>query len=311
MARVAFFGLGAMGRPLAVNLLADGHRVAVYDCSNQACRVLAEHGAIVGDSPANTARDCEFVITVLPTSVEVASTLRGPQGAFSAARPNAVFIEMTTGSVADFIALHGEARSLGIILIDSPIARGPDFAQRRQNLFLMGGESWEIDRVRPILSPICEEIIHCGPAVTALKTKIINNYLAAVSAVANAEALALAEAAGLDRGFLRMLWKRTVAGRGALETVYPEKALAGDFSPGFSARLARKDLKLAQEMGERFGVPLATGAAACEMFMLQQMQGRIDEDWTALLDVLTTMRAGSDRSQPMRMGEGKVSDQEG
>ena len=295
MASIAFFGLGAMGRPLAAHLLADGHRVAVYDRSGSACRVLAELGAIVGDSPADTARDCEFVITLLPSSIEVAETLRGPQGAFAAARPNAVFVDMTTGSVADFAALHEEARSLGMILIDSPIARGPDFAERRQNLFLMGGEPSEIDRVRPVLAPICEEIIHCGSAGTALQTKIINNYLAAVSVVANAEALALAEAAGLDRDFLRTLWKRTVAGRGALETVYPGKALSGDFSPGFSARLARKDLRLAQEMGERLGVPLATGVAACQMFMLQQMQGRIDEDWTALLDVLSTMRAGSGR----------------
>jgi 4-hydroxybutyrate dehydrogenase/sulfolactaldehyde 3-reductase len=295
MARIAFFGLGAMGRPLAAHLLADGHQVAVYDRSEQACRVFAELGAVVGDSPAATARDCEFVITVLPTSIEVAAMLRGPQGALAAARPGAVFVDMTTGSVADFMALHVEAQSLGMILIDSPIARGPDFAQRRQNLFLTGGEPLEIDRIRPILAPICEEIIHCGPAGTALQTKIINNYLAAVSVVANAEALALAEAAGLDRDFLRTLWKRTVAGRGALETVYPGKALAGDFSPGFSARLARKDLKLAQEMGERLGVPLATGAAARDMFMLQQLQGRIDEDWTALLDVLSTMRAGSHR----------------
>ncbi|NDG39804.1 MAG: hypothetical protein EBY28_10570 [Betaproteobacteria bacterium] len=86
--------------------------------------------------------------------------------------------------------------------------------------------------------------------------------------------------------FLRSLWKRTVAGRGALETVYPGKAFVGDFEPGFSARLARKDLKLAQELGEQYGLPLATGAAAREMFTLQQAQGRIDEDWTALLDVL-------------------------
>ena len=107
-------------------------------------------------------------------------------------------------------------------------------------------------------------------------------------------------AAGLDRDFLRSLWKRTVAGRGALETVYPGKAFVGDFEPGFSARLARKDLKLAQELGEQYGLPLATGAAAREMFTLQQAQGRIDEDWTALLDVLE--RLGSPPADASRHG---------
>ena len=178
-------------------------------------------------------------------------------------------------------------------LIDSPIARGPDYAAAKHNLFLVVGEAADIERIRPVLAPVCEEVIHCGPAGNALKTKIINNYLASVSVVANAEALALAGAVGLDPDFPRGLWKRTVAGRGALETVYPGKAFAGDYTPGFSARLARKDLELAQQMGEDHGVRLATGAAAREMFSLQQSQGRIDDDWTALLDILERLTRGN------------------
>jgi 3-hydroxyisobutyrate dehydrogenase-like beta-hydroxyacid dehydrogenase len=93
----------------------------------------------------------------------------------------------------------------------------------------------------------------------------------------------------LNRDFLRNLWKRTVAGRGSLETIFPNKAFIGDFTPGFSARLARKDLYLAQELGEKFGVPMTTGTAAIEMFTLQQTKGRIDDDWSALLDILQDM----------------------
>ncbi len=286
MASVAFFGLGAMGQPIATNLLADGHQLSVFDISQPACARLAGSGARVGTSPADTVRGCEFVITLLPTSVEVAQTLTGPNGALASARLDAVFIEMSTGALDDFMRLHAAVAARGLTLIDSPIARGPDFAAARQNLFLVGGEAAAIERIRPVLAPVCEEIVHCGPSGSALKTKIINNYLAAVSVVANAEALALARAAGLDRDFLRQLWKRTVAGRGALETVYPSKAFAGDHTPGFSARLADKDLALAQRLGESHGAHLATGAAARAMFALQAAQGRIDEDWTALLDVL-------------------------
>lgn len=286
MATVAFFGLGAMGSPIAAHLARDGHRLSVFDLSPEACARLAALGARVGTDPADAARGCEFIITLLPTSREVRQVLEGPQGALASAPRGALFVDMTTGAIADFTQLHREVRARGMGLVDSPIARGPDYAAERRNLFLMGGDAAEIERVRPVLGPVCEEIVHCGPAGSALKTKIINNYLASVSVVANAEALALARAAGLDRDFLRTLWKRTVAGRGALETVYPGKALAGDFTPGFSARLARKDLQLAQALGEQHGVPLLTGAAAREMFTLQQAVGRIDDDWTALLDVL-------------------------
>ncbi|HPU51477.1 MAG TPA: NAD(P)-binding domain-containing protein [Burkholderiaceae bacterium] len=286
MANIAFFGLGAMGCPIALNLVDSGNRLSVFDLSATACERLASVGARIGATPADTVRDSEFIITLLPTSVEVRHALLGPDGALDAAAAGAVFIDMTTGALADFMRLHREISERGMTLIDSPIARGPDFAAARANLFLIGGSAADLERVRPVLGPVCEELVHCGPAGSALKTKIINNYLASVSVVANAEALALASAAGLDREFLRALWKKTVAGRGALETVYPGKAFAGDFTPGFSARLARKDLKLAQELGEQYGVPLATGAAAREMFTLQQTQGRIDDDWTALLDVL-------------------------
>ena len=217
----------------------------------------------------------------------------GPEGAIRASTKNTVFIDMSTGSLADFMQLHADITAQEMSLIDSPIARGPEYAVARQNLFLVGGEKSEINRIYPILAPICEEVVHCGEAGSALKTKIINNYLASVSVVANAEALALASAVGLDRDFLRNLWKRTVAGRGSLETIFPNKAFIGDFTPGFSARLARKDLYLAQELGEKFGVPLSTGAAAIEMFTFQQTQGRIDDDWSALLDILQDMSTKS------------------
>ena len=277
MANIAFFGLGAMGSPIAINLLRAGHQLRVYDLSPTACARLADAGASVGADPADTVRGCDIVVTLLPTSVN---------GALAAAPPGTVFVDMSTGALADFMQLRDRVAEQGAVLVDCPIARGPDHAAAKTILLLMGGDAALVDRLRSVFAPVCEELIHCGPAGNALKTKIINNYLAAVSVVANAEALALARAAGLDRDFLRSLWKRTVAGRGALETVYPGKAFVGDFEPGFSARLARKDLKLAQELGEQYGLPLATGAAAREMFTLQQAQGRIDEDWTALLDVL-------------------------
>ena len=289
MANIAFFGLGAMGSPIAINLLRAGHQLRVYDLSPAACARLAEAGASVGADPADTVRGCDIVVTLLPTSVEVRQTLvgvNGVNGALAAASPGTVFVDMSTGALADFMQLRDRVAEQGAVLVDCPIARGPDHAAAKTILLLMGGDAALVDRLRSVFAPVCEELIHCGPAGNALKTKIINNYLAAVSVVANAEALALARAAGLDRDFLRSLWKRTVAGRGALETVYPGKAFVGDFEPGFSARLARKDLKLAQELGEQYGLPLATGAAAREMFTLQQAQGRIDEDWTALLDVL-------------------------
>ena len=286
MATIGFVGLGAMGTPIAINLLRAGNQLAVYDLNASACERLVREGARRVSAPAEAAQGCEVFITLLPTSVEVAQVLEGEAGALSSAARGTLFIDMGTGRYDDFMRLRSQAATFGQTLIDSPIARGPDFAAAREILFLVGAEAEELERARAVLHPVCEEVVDCGPPGSGLKTKIINNYLAAVSVAANAEALALADAVGLDRDFLRTLWKRTVAGRGALETVFPTKALVGDYSPGFSARLARKDLHLAQALGQAQGLGMLSGAAAQALFDLQDRAGRIDEDWTALLDVL-------------------------
>jgi 4-hydroxybutyrate dehydrogenase/sulfolactaldehyde 3-reductase len=286
---IAFIGLGAMGVPIASNIASAGNKLSVFDISEAACSKLAALGARVGTDAADAARGCDYAITMLPTSVEVRDSLLGPNGACAGLNAGAMVIDMTTGSVGDFFKLRLDLQKLGFRLVDSPVGRGSDEAAARKILFMSGGSDEEIAEITPLLAPLCEELIHCGPAGNGLKTKIINNYLATVSVVATAEALALADAAGLDRNFLTTLWTRTVAGRGALATVYPQKAFAGDFTPGFSARLARKDLKLALEFSEQYGIPLSTGAAARQVFSLQQAQGRLDEDWTAILDVLTKL----------------------
>ncbi len=285
-ARIAFIGLGAMGLPIAQNLIRCGHTLSVYDINPRSTHSIDSSQARVCNNVVEAVNNCEFVITLLPTSNEVNEILIGEKGILNHVEKKCIFIDMTTGDVEDFLKLRKIVKSKNMHFIDSPIARGPDYAARKEILFLVGGENYEVGLIRPILEPICEEVIHCGNAGSGLKTKIINNYLASVNVVAIAEALALAKAAGLDRNSLRKLWARTVAGRGALETVYPGKAFSNDFTPGFSAKLARKDLQLAQVLGNQYGKYLFTGEAAHKMFDLQESSGGIDLDWTALLPIL-------------------------
>ena len=112
MANIAFFGLGALGSPIATNLLRAGHQLRVYDLSPTACARLADAGASVGADPADTVRGCDIVVTLLPTSVEVRQTLvgvngvNGVNGALAAASPGTVFVDMSTGALADFMQLR-------------------------------------------------------------------------------------------------------------------------------------------------------------------------------------------------------------
>ncbi|HWD15254.1 MAG TPA: NAD-binding protein, partial [Casimicrobiaceae bacterium] len=119
-----------------------------------------------------------------------------------------------------------------------------------------------------------------------IKLKLVNNYMAMVGTMLTAEALTLANKAGLDRATTVKVLSSTTAGRGQLIVNYPKKVLAGDVTADFPLRMAHKDVSHALSLGAELGSPLLLGAVAREMFALARPWGRADEDWTAMLLLL-------------------------
>ncbi len=152
---------------------------------------------------------------------------------------------------------------------------------------MVGGETEDVERARPILECMGDTIIHCGPAGAGIRTKLVNNYLSIVSNVVVAEALALAEGAGLDRDTVIEVLMGTTAGRGHLATTYPAKVLAGDLDPGFMVDLARQDLGLALQMSADNGSSGAMGASALPFYDAAHHQGLGRRDWTAIYNLVT------------------------
>ena len=286
MATVAFIGLGTMGQHMARNIIRAGHSVAVYDIDQVAMSRFKDSGARLATSPGDASTDAQFIITVLPSSPHVREAVCGGEGIAQAMSHDALMIDMTTGAVADFLSLAETLGDRGLSVIDAAIGRTPIHAEAGTLLALVGGSDEQVERASPILSAMCEEVMHCGPLGAGVTTKIINNYLTVVSVVATAEALCLGAKSGINRDLLVRIIQSTVATNGAIETVFPRKVLAGDSTPLFAARLANKDVNLALELGAHHGVPMLTGAGARQAFALQQACGRMDEDMSMLLDVL-------------------------
>lgn len=287
MSKVGFIGVGVMGMPMALNLIKGGHRVRAFDIAPGTLEVIGKEGAEPATSPKHAAEGADFVITMLPTGHHVAEAVFGAKGAAQSLGVDTLLIDMSTGLPSDFDALAKRLESGGKRAIDAPVGRTSKEAEEGTLLIMVGGETRDAERARPILECMGDTIIHCGPAGAGIRTKLVNNYLSIVSNVVVAEALAIAESAGLDRDTVIEVLMGTTAGRGHLGATYPAKVLAGDLEPGFMVDLALKDLGLAMQMSADNGSSSAMGTAALPFYHRAHHQGLGRRDWTAIYNLVT------------------------
>jgi 4-hydroxybutyrate dehydrogenase/sulfolactaldehyde 3-reductase len=283
---VGFIGVGVMGAPMARNLARGGHAVAVHDASPRALDAFRGSDCRVASSAADAATGADVVITMLPDSEHVRLALLGDDGACASLAQGRLVIDMSTIAASASIALAQELARRGYRMIDAPVGRTPRDAVAGTLLIIAGGDEQDVDEARPLFECLGDTIVHAGPRGHGIKLKLVNNYMAAVGVLMTAEALTLANKAGLDRATTVKVLSSTTAGRGQLMVNYPNKVLAGDLEPGFPLRMAHKDVSHALNLGAELGSPLLLGAIAREMFALARPWGRTDEDWTAMLLLL-------------------------
>jgi 4-hydroxybutyrate dehydrogenase/sulfolactaldehyde 3-reductase len=279
---VAFVGLGTMGRPMALNILKHGFAVRAFDIVTAAVDALAAAGATPAASAADAARGADVVITMLPNSSHVEEAAFGPAGVVEGMAQTALYMDMSTIAPATTDGLARRLAERGIHMVDAPVGRQQQHAIDGKLLIMVGGEDADVARARPILECMGDTIIHCGPIGSGARMKLVNNFMSITLNATTAEALALAEASGLDVELARKVMLGTVAGTGHMGSTYPAKVLKGELSPGFMIDLALKHLRLALELGEKLRLTLDTGRTAEKAYRAAANAGHGRHDWTAL-----------------------------
>lgn len=284
--RIGFIGLGIMGAPMARNLIKGGHALGVFDVAAKALDAFRALDCRVAASPAEAARDADAVVTMLPDSSHVREALLGANGACTSLRRGALVIEMSTIAASASLAIARDLNAAGFRMVDAPVGRTPRDAEAGTLLVIAGGDAKDVEEAGPVFACLGDSIVHAGPQGHGIKLKLVNNYMSTVGSVLTAEALTLANKAGLDRAVTVKVLSGTTAGRGQLIVNFPNKVLAGDVTPDFPLRMAHKDVSHALTLGAELGSPLMLGAIAREMFSLAGPWGRANEDWTATLLLL-------------------------
>lgn len=292
MANVAFIGLGNMGGPMASNLLAAGHTVAVFDLSTEACEQLQQAGAEVARSAADAAKDVDYVISMLPAGKHIAATYMGDGGLLSRLDSTTTVLDCSTIDAATAREVGDAAAAMGIGFMDSPVSGGVAAAAAGTLAFMCGGDAATFEKARLILQDMGKNIFHAGPAGAGQVAKGCNNMLLAIHMIGTCEALEMGARNGLDPQVLSEIMLASSGRNWSLEVYNPypgvmENAPASnDYKPGFMVDLMVKDLGLAMEIAELSDVDNSMGQLARELYGQHQESGNGQRDFSSILQKL-------------------------
>ncbi len=277
MTKVAFLGLGTMGREMALNLVMAGHDVTVWNRTPAKTADLVDAGAAAALSPAEAADGAEVIISIVgddPASREVwlgkAGVLNGQPA------PDAIAVESSTLSRGWMGSLGHEVETKGLRFLDCPVTGGPDGAREKRLTLLVGGEQKTLEAAWPVLQAYAERYIHFGEIGTGTAYKLIVNTIGAAQATAAAEGLAIADKVGLPMDkVVEALSSGAVASPLTADLV---KRVAEDDHDDvyFTTRWRHKDASYGLRMAVEVGQATPTLDAAKEVFTKALTRGLAD-----------------------------------
>ena len=285
---VGFIGVGAMGRPMAANLIKKGFTVTAYDASAQALSAIVNLGAAKAGSSADAARVSDVVITILPSSANVVAAYLGEGGVLEGAAAGRLCVDMSTIDPATSRLVAATARTRGIRFIDAPVSGGVPRAEDGTLAIMIGGDGQDVDEARPVLAATGATIIHVGPVGSGEVAKLCNNLIAGVAAVAVSEAFRIAEGFGVDPKVLTDVIAKSSGHTFVMEHMHPVPGLVAkapvnrDYAPGFTTDLMAKDLGLAVNAARELRVPVVVAPAAQQVLRLASSHGYGRKDFSSV-----------------------------
>jgi 3-hydroxyisobutyrate dehydrogenase len=254
-------------------LISLGYRIRAYDLDAARLGAAAAAGAEAADSAASAAAAADFVLLNLPSAQAVELALFGSRGAAKAMSAASLVIDFSTIPAPlcrDFAARL--RKKAGAAWIDAPVSGGPVAAAEGQLTVMAGGSAEDFARAEAVLSAVSGTLTHVGPLGSGCIIKTIAQLIVGSSHVLLAEAVALAEAAGIDAAILPSSVRNGHADGPLMQQLYPRIA-AHDFTPRSYARQLLKDLEMVQDLARVTGTPTPMSSQATQLYRLMIAAG--------------------------------------
>ena len=287
MAKVGVIGLGAMGAPIARNLLKAGHTVTVFARRKDAMAPLISAGARGAASPAQVAAESDVIITMVIDTKAVEDVALGPLGIVEGACQESVVIDHSTIEPDGARRIAAALKARGIEMLDAPVSGGAAVAAAGTLTIMAGGDERVLARVRPILQCYGDTIVHIGPSGAGQVAKACNQICTIVNTLGAAEAMLMAERAGVDPGKVKDVLMSGFGASRMLDMQAP-KMIARDFDGKVESRLHYKDIHIVLAMARTLGIQLPASIAAAKVLTELQNRGGAHSDTAAVFTVLDT-----------------------
>lgn len=260
--RIGFIGLGNVGGKLSGSLLRNGGNLVVHDLDSVLVADFVARGAAAGGSPAAMMRDCDAVITCLPSPAASDAVM---QDMLPEVKPGKIWMEMSTTDAAEVRRLGAQVIDRGGAAVDCPVSGGCHRADTGNISIFAGCDRATFERILPLLTVMGRRVLHTGELGSASILKVVTNYLATANLISCAEALTVSKAAGMD---LNVAYEaiRISSGNSFVHETESQVILNGSRDISFTMDLVAKDIGLFQQVADRAGVPLEMNPLMIEIF---------------------------------------------
>ena len=286
--KIAFIGLGIMGRPMAGHLKNAGHSITVLERKS----LTAEDRAAFAVAPdgKSAAAGADAVIIMVPDTPDVEAVLFGAGGVAEGLKPGTLVIDMSSISPTATKDFAAKIAAKGCDYLDAPVSGGEVGAKQASLTIMVGGSEATFERAKPLFEAMGKNITLVGDTGAGQTCKVANQIIVALTIEAVAEALTFASKAGADPAKVRQAITGGLATSRILE-LHGERMIKRTFAPGFRIRLHQKDLNLALQAGRELGVALPNTASTQQLFAAVAAAGGADLDHSGLVKALETLAA--------------------
>lgn len=283
--KIGFIGLGIMGSRMAANLQKAGHSLILFNRTKEKAAELLANGATWAKHPADCARQCDILFTMLSTPQIVRQLAEGDEGFLMELETGKLWVDCSTVNPSFSLEMAAAAQAHGIHFLDAPVAGTKGPAEKGELLFLVGGDKKDVETAQPYFDIMGKKTLHLGEKGKGASMKILINLMLAQSVLAFSEAMSLGNAMQLDTKVLFdvLLATPVVAPvLGALRL----KLEAEDRSANFPLKWMQKDIHLAASTAFEYSVPMPSLNTAKEVFAMAKQAGLGDEDFSSIYHFL-------------------------
>ena len=281
---IGFIGMGHMGSHMAQRLLDAGYQVTVYDRTKEKTQELEQRGAQVAHTPKELAANCQVVMACVTNDEAQHDVMFGPEGALAGVHAGSMMIDLSTVSPDASRRLFQAAKEQGITVIDAAVSGSVPQVDQGSLVIFVGGEHKTYQECKPILDVLGQNSFYMGASGMGTTMKLVVNTLLGLGMQALAEAIALGEKAGVEKGLLLDVLGQTAVltpgQKSKLEDVRREQ-----YPTNFALSLMHKDFSLVLSQAYDVSVSMPATAAAQQMYTAAMAKG-MDADFSIMIQFM-------------------------